>query len=372
MRLRCCSFEELAKKVKTENRNIVMFGAGVIGQISIPQIMLRYGIVNSVISYLDNDCSKWGHHVELFGKNVPVKSPDFLNSCSGDTIILLNISRYSEVIAQLGAMMCTGNMDCYITPMMLIHSFCSSISCGYPLLTEQPTIPKIIHYMWLGKSEIPQKLHKCIESWKLFCPDYEIVEWNEDNYDFKKHTYMKDAYKAGAYGFVPDYARLDILYNYGGFYMDTDVEIKKSLDKLRYQEAFCGVEKWQVINFGGLSGAVPGHPMIKKFLDAREGIEFVDADGNWNKNTCGFYDTRVAINEGYEINGVVQNVNGMNIYPYDYFHPYDYMSGILNETVNTYSIHWFNGGWLDEKMKEVNAVSRMKYMELYNTATNNL
>ena len=372
MNLKCSSFEEIARKVEIENKKIVMFGAGVIGQISVPHILLRYGIVNSVISYIDNDCSKWENHIDLFGKSIPVKAPDFLNNCNGDTIILLNISRYSEVITQLHTMECTKNLDCYITPMMFIHNFCSSPSGGRPIITEKPVIPKKIHYIWLGGKKIPQQLNKCIESWKHFCPDYEIIEWNENNYDFNKHPYMKEAYTEGAYGFVPDYARLDILYHHGGFYMDTDVEIKKSLDKLRFQDAFCGVEKWQVLNFGGLSGALPRHPMIKKFLDAREGIRFINESGEKNKNTCGFYDTRVAINAGYEINGMVQTVNGMNIYPYDYFHPYDYMSGIVNETENTYSIHWFNGGWLDEKMKRINEVSRTKYMEIYNIAINNV
>lgn len=352
MKLRCCSFEDFARKVKADSRNIVMFGAGAIGQVSMPQILLRFGIDTSVICYLDNDCSKWGSRIEFFGRSVPVKSPEFLNDCNEDTIILLNISRFSEVIAQLSAMECTKDMECYIAPMMLIHNFSSAPSSGCPLLTETPVIPKKIHYMWLGRKTIPQKLHKCIDRWKQFCPDYEIIEWNEDNYDFNKHPYMKDAYKEGAYGFVPDYARLDILYSQGGFYMDTDVELKKSLDGLRYQEAFCSVEKWQVLNFGGLSGAVPRHAMIKKFLEAREDIYFINSDGTHNKNTCGFYDTRVAIKEGYKINGMVQTVNGMNIYPYDFFHPYDYMSGIVNETENTYSVHWFNGGLLYGKMKK--------------------
>ncbi len=105
---------------------------------------------------------------------------------------------------------------------------------------------------------------------------------------------MEQAYKAGAYGFVPDCARLDILYYYGGFYLDTDVELLKSLDELCSQEAFCGVEKWQVLNFGGCSGAVRKTSYDKKFLDKRNQIYFWMIK-NQNKNTCGFYDTRVIL-----------------------------------------------------------------------------
>ena len=179
---------------------------------------------------------------------------------------------------------------------------------------------------------------------------------------------MKEAYDAGAYGFVPDYARIDILYNEGGFYLDTDVEIKRSIDELRYQEAFCGVEKWQIVNLGGLSGAVKSHPMLKEYLDARSKISFYNKDGSLNKNTCGFYDTRIILQHGYKINGKTQCINGMNIYASDYFQPFDYMSGIVNETENTYSIHWFNGGWLDDEMKKANEETKKIYLELYNAA----
>ena len=125
------------------------------------------------------------------------------------------------------------------------------------------------------------------------------------------------------------------------------------------------MEKWQIINFGGLSGAVKKHPMIKKFLDARQDIFFTDDDGKPNKNTCGFYDTRVAIKEGYKLNGKTQIIGNMNIYAYDYFHPYDYMSGQTVETGNTYTIHRFNGGWMDERMRQENINAVEVYNEIY-------
>lgn len=363
-----CGYFELLKKIIEKKKRIVLFGAGAIGQVIIPRILQELGLLDYVDCYLDNDESKWGTYISTYGNKFEVKSPLYLKQCTDKTVIMINISRFSEVIKQLEKMPITKNMDCYIMPMMLIHNFCLQKSKGIMLFENRPLIPKKLHYMWLGGTAIPDNLKKCIDSWRRYCPDYEIIQWNESNYDLEKHSYMKDAYKEKAYGFVPDYARLDILYNEGGFYLDTDVEIRRPIDDLRYLQAFCGVEKWQIINFGGLSGAIKGHPMIKEFLDARESINFYNKDGSLNKNTCGYYDTQVAIRKGYKINGETQNIEGMSIVASDYFHPFDYMSGIVNETDNTHSIHWFNGGWLDEKMKKANEESKRMYMDFYKDA----
>ncbi len=371
MKLKCNDFRSFSDYILENNLSVELFGAGAIGQITTPEILREYGVLNNVDCYLDNSAAKWGTYIEACGEVFEVKSPKYLEACSEETVIVLNISRFPDVIRQLAGMSCTKNMTCFVMPMMLIHNFCSDASNGNVKLSEEPLIPKKLHYMWLGRKPLPDNLRKCIESWKKFCPDYEIIEWNEDNYDIEKHPYMKQAYEAGAYGFVPDYARIDILYNEGGFYLDTDVELKRSIDDLRYQKAFCGVEKWQIINFGGLSGSVQGNPMVKEFLDARQDVFFLNSDGSQNKNTCGFYDTRVALKHGYKINGSSQALVDINIYAYDYFQPYDYMSGIINETENTHSIHWFSAGWLDEKMKKANEEAKKVYMELYQKALNN-
>ncbi len=370
MRLCCRDFEGFKKEIIANDCKIVMFGAGAIGQVITPEILNNLGLLSYVDCYLDNSETKWGTFVEACSKSFEVKSPAYLEVCSDNTVVLLNISRFPEIIRQLEGMSCTRNMKCFVMPMMLIHNFCSEKSRGDVILTDEPLIPKKLHYMWLGRNPLPNNLKKCIESWKRYCPDYEIIEWNEDNYDISKHPYMEQAYKAGAYGFVPDYARIDILYNEGGFYLDTDVEIKRSIDNLRYQKAFCGVEKWQIINFGGLSGSIKGNPMLKEFLDERDKIYFLNEDGTQNKNTCGLYDTRVALEHGYKINGESQIIGDINIYASDYFQPYDYMSGIINETENTYSVHWFNGGWLDDKMKKANKEAKKIYLQLYQKALN--
>ena len=165
------------------------------------------------------------------------------------------------------------------------------------------------------------------------------MRWDESNYDVNKNRYMQEAYERQKWGFVPDYARLDILYHYGGIYIDTDVELVRNLDELLYQQAFCGVEKWGNVNMGNCSGAVPGHPMIKKMLEEREKVSFIREDGGLNLETCGVYETRPLIREGMCVDK-------------------------LNMTENTFSIHHFNGGWLDEKAKQQRTITQMQYQDV--------
>lgn len=355
MEIRCCSFSKMASVIKKKKQRIILFGAGVIGTVTVPEILYDHELLDYVECYIDNDSKKWGTEIEIRDKNVKVFSAQYLERLNEDSVVLLNISRYAEVINQLERSQCSSRLTCYIMPMMCIYNYCNDNAFKDIIKDfEFPVIPKKIHYMWLGGKELPKNLQKCVDSWKKYCPDYEIIRWDETNYDMSKNLYTEQAYKNKEYGFVPDYARLDILYNYGGIYMDTDVELIRPLDELLYQEAFCGVEKWQVLNFGGCSGAIEKHRAIKKILEYRENVFFVNADGEKNKTTCGYYDTKAVLDAGYKMNGQNQKVLDMNIYSYDYFHPYDYMSGRLDVTENTFSIHHFNGGWLDKKMKQLN------------------
>ena len=146
--------------------------------------------------------------------------------------------------------------------------------------------------------------------------------------------------------------------------MDTDVELVRNLDNLLYQEAFCSVEKWQVINFGGCSGSVAGHPSLEPFLRAWERRKFIKDNGTLETLSSGYIDTRVALDNGYVINGRNQTIMGMNIYTYDYFHPYDYMSGKTEMTEDTFAIHHFNGGWMDENAQNNDKITRMQFESL--------
>ena len=143
-------------------------------------------------------------------------------------------------------------------------------------------IPKIIHYCWFGGNPLPPSAEKCIESWKKFCPDYEIRRWDESNYDITKNQYMQEAYQCKKWGFVPDYARLDIIYDHGGIYLDTDVEIIKTFDELLDCVAFGGVEQESPYVALGLGfGAEKGNDIIRQLRDKYDELHFME-DGQMN------------------------------------------------------------------------------------------
>ena len=133
MKFQCCSFDDFSKQVRAEGKEIVMFGAGVLGQIIMPQILRKYELLPLVRCYLDNEKFKWGDSIDLFGRNVSINAPDYLKECGNHTVILLNVSRYADVIAQLQEMNCTEEMYCYIAPMMCIYNFSSGVSKGKPI-----------------------------------------------------------------------------------------------------------------------------------------------------------------------------------------------------------------------------------------------
>lgn len=214
-------------------------------------------------------------------------------------------------------------------------------------------IPKKIHYCWLGGNPLPESAKKCIKSWKKYCPDYEIIEWNESNYDFTKNAYMKQALDAKKWGFVPDYARLDIIYRHGGIYLDTDVEIVKPFDDLLEYPGFAGFEDAEYINFGQGFGAEAGNPVIGKLRDTYEKLSFLNPDGSLNLIASPVLNTE-SLEELFEIkrDGSFQNIGGFAIFPSDYLCPKSLYDGIVRKTENTYSIHHFDASWLSDSSQK--------------------
>ncbi len=364
MKLRNLSFKEFADKVKAEKKKIVVYGAGMIGQIVVPDIIQRFLLEENLYCFIDADTSKWSEKIKISGYSYEIKGiQDLIEYCrkQHNIVMLVSNSQFYSVIANLDSIQELDNIEAYLVPVMQITEIKNMRSEPPAKFSEKALIPKVIHYCWFSGKKMPDTFKRCIESWKKYCPDYEIIRWDESNYDINKNLYMKQAYENEKWGFVPDFARLDILYHYGGIYLDTDVELIRNLDDLLYQEAFCGVEKWGNINLGGCSGAIPNHPMIKKILEERKELQFVKDDGNLNLETCGVYETRPFVRAGMHVNNRTQQINDMMVYSSDYFHPYDYMSGQILMTENTFSIHHFNGGWLDDKGRK----QRQKTLEQY-------
>lgn len=220
-------------------------------------------------------------------------------------------------------------------------------------------IPKVINYCWFGGNPIPEKDRKCIESWKKFCPDYKIVEWNESNYDLTQNKYMAEAYKERKWGFVPDYARFDIIYRNGGFYLDTDVELIKPLDSLLETDGYMGFEGKQWVNGGIGFGAVAGNKTIKMLRDMYNDKSFYNEDGSLNLTPSPYYITEKLEKIGLKRNNKYQIVGDLAIYPTDYFAAKDYDTGRLHITDNTISIHQYNASWRTPKQKMMLRIKRV-------------
>lgn len=364
MKLKTGTFAGMAKDINDNNSKIVIFGIGVIGSTVTPEILKALGLNDRIAFCIDNDRTRWNSTINICGREVKIHSPEMLKKCSGNFTVLITISRYYSALEQLKQLEETKEFSCYIVPAMCVNNFHNNGGKGVIKTSNVPLIPKKIHYMWIGGNPLPDKLKKCIDTWEKYCPDFEIIKWDESNYDVYKNRFVSQAYDNKKYGFVTDYAKLEILHEYGGIYLDTDVELQRNLDELLYQEAFCSVEKWQVINFGGCSGAIKGHKALEPFLEKWRNRSLVRADGTLDSISSGLIDTSVALNAGYVINGKTQTVMGMNIYTYDYFHPYDYMSGKLEQTEDTFSIHHFQGGWLDDKARSDSMRTTHMYEEL--------
>lgn len=217
-------------------------------------------------------------------------------------------------------------------------------------------IPKVIHYFWVGGGEIPENYLKCIESWKKYCPDYEIKCWNEENYNVNKNTFIKEAYKNRKFAFVSDYARLDIIYNHGGIYFDVDVEVIKNIDSLLEHKGFLGLEQGEgkyYVNSGLGFGAEKNLPLLKDIMSVYENSRFILPDGSFNRKPCPVVANEVLQNKKNLVLDKDQfyYVDDFVIYPTEYFAPKDYLTGEINVTEKTMTIHHYAGSWADEPLK---------------------
>ena len=208
-------------------------------------------------------------------------------------------------------------------------------------------IPKIIHYCWFGKKNKPTKIQKCIDSWRSVLNDYQFVEWNEDNFDVNSSEYAKQAYSEGKYAFVSDIARIEALYQYGGIYMDTDVEVYKTFDDLLNESrVILGFEydNWVATSF---MAAEKEHPFLKEFADLYIKETFSKADGTINTTTNVSRLTKLLCEKGLEQENRKQELpDGIVVYPIEFFSPYDYANCIMEKTEKSYCAHLFFVTWL--------------------------
>ena len=221
----------------------------------------------------------------------------------------------------------------------------------------EQSIPKKIHFIWFGDNPLSPLAKKCIESWRKYMPDYQIVRWDESNFDVSACDYAAEAYQSKKWAFVSDYARFKILYEQGGVYLDTDVELIRSLEPILelgpYMgfEIDCSDEKNGTVAPGLGLAVNPGLGLYKDILDSYERDHFVKDDGSCDLTTVVERVTDILRGKGLRKVSGIQEVAGVRIYPTEYFCPKDPRNLRLNLTENSYSIHHFDGSWTTGKQK---------------------
>ncbi len=365
MILKNAGIPEFFREIK--DKKIICFGAGVMFGNFVRECAI-YGVVGKIECIVDNNEKLWNEHKLVWGKRILINSIDILRTIDTSKYVVVLLSeRFQEMVLQLDNIVEIAEMEVYI------YSFMQHITSESGILPDiastERKIPKVIHYCWFGKNELPELARRCIDSWKRYCPDYEIVQWDESNYDVTKHLYVKQAYDRGAYAFVSDYARLDIVYNCGGIYLDTDVEILKSLDELLYHHAYCGFLRHATRIGTGLGfGAEKNFAIVGEWLDAYKYEKFEKHDFSINTKLCTEYQTDVLeFHRDFQANGQLQIVDGLVCYPRDYFDPCSSILGIQRVTDRTYSIHHGSLSWSNDKkgsLKNIREHSRASVVSL--------
>lgn len=334
------------------HQHVICIGAG--GEL---RKFLQYCPIGGAIDCIvDNDERKWNQIYKHLSFEIPIVSLDKALTMLRETVALVitvNPTYFYDILCQLNTFKELRYADIYWSyeilskeiPRHVNDSLPASLRCYH---TQR--IPKIIHYAWFGGSSIPNRHQKYIEGWKEFCPEWEFICWNEHNYDITRNHYMHQAYLSKKWGFVPDYLRKDVIYRYGGIYLDTDVEIVKPLDDLLYQDGFCAFEGKR-INFGLGCGGRKGLPIFKEMRDAYDSLTF-----EFKKREEMFigpdYETNQLVERGLRLTGTYQHVAGLTVYPSDV------LSGTLPFTAEpiitpvTYTVHHYAGSWDDSANRQ--------------------
>lgn len=357
-----CSVDAFLKNIK--EKKLYLFGAG--------RRTLHFcetlDLKQPLCGIIDNDKEKQGKSFEAYGKKIPIFCiEDFLaiidkNDLSEIQIVITSAFYAWDIIQQLDAIPKLNDIKCYDMNLLLDYYE----KYDFEFTKGDNLIPKKIHYCWFGNKEIPFRLQKCIDSWKKYCPDYEIIRWDESNYDFSKNRYMKEAYENKKWGFVPDFARLDIVYQEGGIYLDTDVELVSSMDKLLKDRAFFGADSNLMINLGQGFGAEKGNHLVRDLRDYYNDKVFLNEDGTLNTAPCYMYQHPVFCKYGFQIQNGYQKIKNIIIYPSEVSAPKGRCGIFEHFSEKTVSIHHNDFSWIEKEeyihyeMYKKNILKRIK------------
>lgn len=317
-----------------------------------------------VACFIDNN-SGGKFKIEGYPIEWNIKSYDYLREV--DSGILLITSKFPAttraVLQQLQKMELPDSFECFNVVQIEECVDLSHEKIDDNFFDTEPQINKIIHSFWFSDDKKPNYYKKCIDSWKRYCPDYEIKEWNSNNYDYSKNRYMIQAYKYKKWAYVSDVARLDVVYNYGGIYLDMDVELLKPLDPLLYLKCFFAKDSYGRIDLGSGFGAAVRHPLVGKLLKKYDNVDFWNGEGTpMSKDLINqpTFLLPVLEKEGYRKDAYIQYLEDAVCLSPEFFRVInDRTMSSRNFSGYEYGIHWHQAGWFEEdRRKESNRRQR--------------
>lgn len=272
-----------------------------------------------------------------------------------------------DMYQQLCALDCEGDIDCYCLAFMTLEQKAHSTDAESEkalatVINENAEagtarIPKIIHGFWFSGEEKPPEYKRCFDTWGDVCPGYKIIEWNRDNYDCDKNPFVKRAIECGAWAFAADYARLDVLREYGGFYLDMDVELLRPLDSLLSNRAVLPFSNSATIDLAVI-GSEPKNELLDRLLNLYANVDLPNTKDGFKVYFQPSFIRRALIDYGVEFNGCLQIINGNAFVPRTFFYPMDCVTFTMSaKSDNTYAIHHDNFGWsptgIDARAKKI-------------------
>lgn len=352
------SLDEFKKVLIINKKSVFCFGAGKAFDRFFDEPENKE-ILRQVKAIADNNYNKNDNYNKIIDDiTVPIISVNqMIQSITSEDVILITTAAYQEIILQLEQIDKLKDTKYYLYFILGVRKK-DSERMQIPIpdklsIYDNIQIPKIIHYCWFGKSEIPAQYRKWMESWQRYCPDYRIIEWNEDNYDIRKNRYISEAYEKKMWAFVSDYVRIDVVNEYGGVYLDTDIELLRNIDELLKNDGFCGFQNQDNVNFGLGFGAVKKHKTLEEIKKYYETERFILEDGTLNLTACPVIQTEIMKRHGLKCNGMFQVVDGMTVLPSRVLcgmSPNSFR--VEKNPVKTYAIHHFAASWKDEKFHD--------------------
>lgn len=333
-----------------KEKKIILFGAGRAMESCID---IYFG-EKEIEFVVDNNKKMWGksfiHHnkeVQIVGINYFLKELEGKNVA--DYVLMITSTFYAaDIVEQLDKIDELNGMYCFFQ--IVVRNTVEKIP-EYSFSHGEEHIPKKIHYFWIGENPLPEEYIRNIATWKYYNPDFEIIQWDESNYDFSKCVYTKECIETKSWGFAINHARIDVINNEGGIYLDTDVIVKSSLIPLLNDEAFFNMGCADRINMGCGFGAKPHMPILRHMMEEFEETHFVDVNGVPQKRPCHLYIHPVLRNYGFSIENRYQKINNIVLYPCEVMSPMtiegmpDYLSK------RTISVHMEKRTWTTEKEK---------------------